>query len=374
MNRVATRIALTILLFVGAIDQLALAQCDTTWRAIDKDDEKSGNSLFGIAVGGSEKVWVAGTNPTDKGRDRPLVRYWNGDRWTRQRTPTVRGQGTNLRDIGIGRKGALWAVGDHSRTTSGTFALRRTARGWKRTNSIDPSSSLNSFERVASLSRKRVWAVGTRWDSGGNHIVLIERWNGRRWRVEPIAINGLLHGVYVNARDDAWAVGTTVRRGVGRTLTLHFNGSRWRKVSSPNASDRFHQLNAVDGNGRNDVWAVGYRQAKGTYPQPITMHWNGSRWRLVDTPDLGGRGHGELRAVSVQGSLVVAAGDYYNPRDGFRALVLNWFDKWYQQDMTHLDQSIDLWDVDHAPNGDVFAAGMRTTTGGSEIVLYRPAC
>ncbi|MDP9066964.1 MAG: hypothetical protein M3N53_01270 [Actinomycetota bacterium] len=343
--------------------------CDDEWHRIDTDDRRSDHWLSGVAVASADRVWGAGTDYSGNTWERSLVRRWNGRRWRREDTPSVRGNATILSDIDVGR-GGVFAVGQHSRTVSRTFVIRRRpGGGWRRMDSADPSASLNALDHVSVLSGRRAWAVGTRWDASGNHLVLVERWNGRRWSVASVGMNGLLHGVHARTAKDVWAVGRTVRRGLLRTLILHFNGRRWKQVPSPNVNDRPHILNAVHAAGPNDAWAVGYHYGD----VPIAMHWNGTRWRLVDLPDLGGRSEAELRGVSSWGDEVVAVGYVSTPRDGFEALILEWNgQRFVQEDVNRFEDSTHLEDVEHAGNGSVFAAGYRSTGGGSEVVLRRP--
>ena len=186
-------------------------------------------------------------------------------------------------------------------------------------------------------------------------------------------MEGILDGVYARRNNDVWAVGRVIRKGKLRTLTLHFNGSRWRKVRSPNETDKPHYLLAGDGRARNDVWAVGYRDGPNSNEQPISMHWNGERWRLLDPPDID-NGHGQLTGISVASDDVVAVGDFGTRRDFFQTLVLTWVNgKWRREDMSEHADGDYLQDVDHAPNGEVFTAGYRSTGGGSEVILHRSA-
>lgn len=375
-RRIAGAAIISVVALVGTVvphDQMrASAQtepCNDDWMAIDTDDRRSGNWLFGIAVRSPDRAWVVGTDPTRRGRSRTLVKRWDGNSWRREDSPNVRGQSTFLKGVDAGRKGALVAVGDYSQTTMSTFAIRRKrSGGWRAIKPVDPSSSLSSLSAVSVLSPKRVWAVGTRWDSAGQHRILIERFNGKRWRVAGMDTIGLLDGVFARRWDDIWAVGRTVRDGGPVTLTLRFNGKRWRRVRSPNQNDRPHYLYGVAASGRRQAWAVGERSG----PEPLLMRWNGKRWRFVDI-GIPRRAEGVLRAVSVHEDEVVAVGSYFDPRSGSQAFILT-FDgeSWTRTDTSGLRDSDELSDVQHASDGSAFAAGYRSTSGGSEAIMFRP--
>ncbi len=332
--------------------------CDDRWRQIDTDDHRSGNMLTGVAVAGRDRVWVVGEN--DNGR--LLIKRWNGRRWSRERAPNLKGWSEHLNDVDAGR-GAVIAVGGRTRSaTMRTFAVRRSTGRWRVTNSADPSSALNGFDRVAVLARDRAWGVGTYWDSSADHRGLIEKWTGRGWKTfRPMG--GLLHGVYARSRDDVWAVGRVVRNGKLRTLTARFNGDRWRVVPSPNRNDKPHILYGIDGDARNNVWAVGYHYGRQGEGVPISMHWNGRRWRLRAVPE-----GGVLQAVSVRGNDVVAVGE----RIGDPLVLRRARGEWQPEEMPGREDTMDLGDVEHAPNGAAYIAGSRTTSNGSETVYMRP--
>lgn len=376
-----TSVALAGVVFLGAVasgDRLQAAPtvtatptpsttpvCDDSWRRIDADARRSGNWFQGIAVRSASKVWGAGSD----GRDRTLVRRWTGADWRRERTPNVAGEYVQVNDVDAGAKGAVFAVGNHSKMVMRTFVMRRRSGGWRRMKSVDPGAGLSSFDHVSVLSPRKAWAVGTRWDAAGNHIVLIERWNGKRWKVVPVSVNGLLHGVHARTRRDVWAVGRTVRNGLLRTLILHFNGKRWRTIPSPNANQKPHILNAVHAAGPNSAWAVGYHYGD----KAIAMRWNGTRWRMVDLPEFGRRSDSELRGVSTYGGQATAVGYVSTSTQGFESLVLEWDGNgWRHEDTERFEDSTHLEDVEHTSGGAVFAGGYRSTSGGSEVMLTRP--
>src|SRR4030095_7148183 len=64
------------------------------------------------------------------------------------------------------------------------------------------------------------------------------------------------------------------------TFTLHWNGTTWSEIPSPNVSDQT-SLSGVDGATPNDVWAVGYSGVSEV--GALTMHWDGTAWTVVPT-------------------------------------------------------------------------------------------
>jgi hypothetical protein len=92
-------------------------------------------------------------------------------------------------------------------------------------------------------------------------------------------------------------------------------------AASPNAGPGDNSLVSVAAASARDVWAVGYRDAKGVY-RGLVEHWDGDRWTVVRLPRLGGPGNG-LNAVEVAAPGVVwAVGGSARARGPSQALVL----------------------------------------------------
>ena len=148
----------------------------------------------------------------------------------------------------------------------------------------------NTLNEVAAVSATDAWAVGT---SCYSEKTLVERWNGSSWRIVPSpsfltggdGIQNELYGVAAVSATDVWAVGFyEAASGAYQTLALHWNGSAWKVVPSPNPSQTVNVLTAVAAVGPGDIWAVGYMN--GGASQPLVEHWNGSAWRVVAGPKL----------------------------------------------------------------------------------------
>lgn len=104
---------------------------------------------------------------------------------------------------------------------------------------------------------------------------------------------------------NAWAVGYYVSGTVVRTLIVHWNGVKWRPVQSPNPSgpSSFNQLKAVAATSSRSAWAVGdYNNGSGS--RTLIVRWNGTKWRQVTSPNPGLGAHTNvLNAVRAASSL-----------------------------------------------------------------------
>ena len=70
---------------------------------------------------------------------------------------------------------------------------------------------------------------------------------------------------------NAWAVGSG-----RRTVILHWNGTAWEKVRSPNPTpDYGENLTGVAATSARNAWVVGYAGGGG---QALIAHWNGVSW------------------------------------------------------------------------------------------------
>jgi hypothetical protein len=164
-------------------------------------------------------------------------------------------------------------------------------------------SELNGIARVptSSISQKPFWAVGyqgagTRsWDSdigdwtiGSDAQTLIEYSSdgGQSWSIVSSPnvedASNVLKGVAARATNDAWAVGYYDEGNGERTLILHWNGTSWSQVSSPNQQGAIQNwLYGVSIVSEDDVWAVGFaRYSPPVWPRVknLILRWNGTNW------------------------------------------------------------------------------------------------
>src|SRR5207248_9741641 len=124
--------------------------------------------------------------------------------------------------------------------------------------------------------------------------VLVERWNGRAWRIvsapDPGTVRNTLTGISAIGAGDIWAVGTRSLDSAPSNphtngLVEHWTGGAWHVIPTPRSSSHNFTLHAVAAVSRTDVWAAGDDTDLSTGRDHVLVeHWNGTRWRVVAVP------------------------------------------------------------------------------------------
>ncbi len=251
------------------------------------------NELDGVAAVSAREAWAVGDSGLSTGEDtKTLIARWRDGAWTQVASPSPGSLVNYLGGVAAIGPASAWAVGNYSGNgKQRTLILRFAGHAWQRVRSASPGY-LNVLDAVAATSARDAWAVGsTSFAGDGYGRTLIERWNGSAWQrvPSPNVVGGSrdndLTGVAVVSAADAWAVGdTTPQDGPGgQSFILHWNGSAWKRVPSPNPDGFYTALNSVVALSAADVWAVG-----ATGNATMTLHWNGRAWRQVPSPDSSG--------------------------------------------------------------------------------------
>jgi len=206
---------------------------------------------------------------------------------------------------------------------------------WGIVNTPNPGSGHNYLNSVAAISANDVWAVGSE-DNNGPTQTLTEHWNGFIWSVIPVSMpdagmsGSFFYGVSAVSTNDVWAVGSYYNNNVNnyQTLTEHWNGTNWSIVASPNPGSP-DSLNGVAAISTRDVWAVGnYTSAGSGASHTLTEHWNGSKWSVVNSPNLVNsetKGGGLNGLTAISAGNIWAVGRFFNARTHvFQTLIEHW--------------------------------------------------
>ena len=118
---------------------------------------------------------------------------------------------------------------------------------------------------VDATSATSAWAVGS---SAAKTLIL--HWDGTAWKQvpspSPAGTNGsVLSGVDATSPASAWAARSHSNGSTDKTLILHWKGTAWTKVASPNPSPFANPLFGVAATSPADIWAVGIHSVVGNF-------------------------------------------------------------------------------------------------------------
>ena len=317
--------SLAVLLFMCGSSQ-AQAPCGTWRHSPTPSPNDLFSHFFGVAAVAPNDVWAVGEYDSLAGTYTPAIRaitaHWNGSDWTMIPTPSVGVTGTTLTDVAAAGANDVWAIG-YSNTygTPQTLVQRWSGTSWSVVTSPAFGGG-SSLEAIASLSATDLWAVGTRDGAGFNTTVatLAVHWNGSVWSAVPTPNIGnrwnALEAVAGASPNDVWAVGSWRHIGdVYQNLAVHWNGTQWSIVPTPNLANAENQLQAVVAIASDDVWALGSTN-DGITGKAVYLHWNGTAWSYVSGPGDGTTLAGGDALVALASNDVWAIGSTLSHWDG----------------------------------------------------------
>ncbi|GAA1936977.1 hypothetical protein GCM10009837_73980 [Streptomyces durmitorensis] len=184
-----------------------------------------------------------------------------------------------LTDVAALAEDDIWAVATENNGESNAHLLHYDGTQWKREPLPEALGAGVYPPLLEEVGEEALWlrpqgsedsAVLRRW----------ARWDGARWSAVPNPPPG-------NPGDFEGADPNNIWAKDSERTAQHWDGTRWSTTRLPyEAAD----LAVV---GPDDVWAVGSRSTgPGTemegsgesYSQPASMHWDGTSWKAVETP------------------------------------------------------------------------------------------
>ena len=287
-----------------------------TWRIQPTPSLRAGGGLASVSCTSAVACAAVGAR-TDSSGDftGTLAERWDGSRWRLQPTPNPPGaQGSALFGLSCTSSSACTATGNSfnsSGTPVGVFAERWNGTKWRIQPVPAPSSPGGFLSGVACTSPFVCTAVGARTDASGNPIgTLAERWNGTRWRIQrtpnPAAGAGL-SAVSCTSSSACTAVGGSE----AGTLAERWDGTAWRIQPTPKLSGTENFFNGVACKG-HACTAVGLHLTD-SGPFTLAERWDGTRWRIQPTPKIPGAYDIDPPAVACPAfSSCTAAASYMN--------------------------------------------------------------
>jgi len=300
--------------------------------------------------------------------------------WTRVPSPNRGTVASTLQDVvTVPGTSTAWAVGyyyDSNLAAYRSMTQRYNGTSWSVVPSLNASATgYSQLNRVDATSSTNVWAIGSDTQAG----TLVHRYDGSRWvamtRPSGVALRGLdvvsstevwiagyagsaatvsqwkngtwttrytqastgrhltvFEAIAVDAAGKVWAVGwDRDYNAPGRpvsSLVVHFDGSSWKRESSPNPLNR-NTLTDVVALTNGEVFAVGVAQdtsGGGITPRSLMLRRQGTTWSSLTVPRGEAGSQDQLQAVAaVSSTSVWSVGYYSSPSTGlYEPLLVHW--------------------------------------------------
>jgi hypothetical protein len=296
----------------------------------------SSGELNAVAAVSSTDAWIVGDNPNANDSFQTLVLHWDGKRWFQLPAPSPGGAcpgciGSFLVDVSAVSSSDAWAVGSFAPVNpqkgfSATLALHWNGVRWTHVPTPSPGEGLGASSglgSVTALSASDAWAVGSFTPANSGHSqTLILHWNGSHWTRVPspnpaggkFDANGL-SDVSALSPSSVWAVGEydhdVGSKIIHHDLIVHWNGQSWAQVPAVHGG-----LTALTFVSASDGWAVGC---------PQVLHWDGTSWTRVPSPASPGSLGGCLGGVTATSAADAwAAGSFRLGNGSTRTWMLHW--------------------------------------------------
>jgi hypothetical protein len=200
-------------------------------------------------------------------------------------------------------------------------------------NSPSPNGAGNTLNAVAATSSTDAWAVGFQ---NGNNLnqarTLTLHFDGTRWKTvaspNPGRCNignfgNVLNSVAAISRNDVWAVGFTFPcNALQRTMAMHFDGIQWTVVPTPKLpTTNNNALNGVIALASNNVFAVGFQAGANGATITLIEHWDGTSWKIVSSPNFNNTGNVLSSISATSASDIWAVGNAVAPNVPIVTLV-----------------------------------------------------
>ncbi len=252
------------------------------------------NNLTSITCNSASSCWAVG-DTYNGAVHQTLIEQWNGTSWASAVTPNG-GADNYLSRVTCASALDCWAVGNSSNAAidpqgvDQDLILHWNGLAWSlNTDLLDPTATYaKDLAGVACASGSDCWAVGSMQPSGSGRPQIV-RWNGTSWMSAvapdvPAKPSNFLDGVTCVSASDCWTVGFNFYGNVARSQAMHWDGTAWTIINSPNtALDRNNYLADVTCLSTSDCWTVGSSTNDiGVETQALSMHWNGTAWSIVD--------------------------------------------------------------------------------------------
>lgn len=306
-------------------------------------DNSGTTALYAVNAIASDNVWAAGYR-FEGDLSFPMVEHWDGTSWTIIPNPSGVIQ-SQMHGIAVVAPDDVWFVGQTWNVSDQGYILHWDGVSLQSVPPANPSLYVTLWS-VSAVSANDVWAVGQ-----SSNRTLTEHWDGTRWRVVPSPTGSydFLEGVTALAANDVWAVGYTD----DASEILHWNGTRWSVSPSGTIGD-YAGFRGISPLAPNDIWAIGF--GNGT----LAEHWDGTSWSRVSCPNPSPIGNSLYSVAAIAPNDIWTVGQGYASPN--RTLALHWNGAgWRQVKTPNIGNGIvanALYSVSAVSSNDIWAVGI----------------
>jgi hypothetical protein len=274
---------------------------------------------------------AAGAYTSSSSPDGPfksLAERWNGKKWAIVPSPNPAGAvQTFLGAVSCTAPSACTTTGEQHSATGivHTVAERWNGTRWRiQATPNPPKAQFANLPGLACTGPSACLAVGSSFDASGNPTgTFAERWNGTRWRIQPMptSLGGQLTGLACSAPAACTAVGFTFTPSGGKILAERWNGTAWRIQPTP-LLPAAHEISqpAVACPARAACTAAGGFENDGPGSVSLAERWRGNGTSAAQTvpgafsPQTHSSIAGCIRAALGEGFVTGAAAPRIGPR------------------------------------------------------------
>jgi hypothetical protein len=333
--------------------------CPSGFVQVASPNAPPNSGLLELGFSGPLDGWAAGytlttgTNPSIPSGAGTLIEHWNGVNWSIVPSPNQGPSRNHLWSILPLSPDDAWAVGaGNSVGFDASLIMHWDGTAWTLTPHPNTSTTESYLRDLYAFAPDDIWSMGM-YNDGSSARTLLLHWNGTAWSQVAVpaipAANFYSEAFTAFGEDDMWIVGY---HGPGypnlSTTTLHWDGTVWTQIPSPNPGSPKSALGGVSGVASDDVWAIGgYSGSDGAGERNLSIHWDGTQWTSVPiiSPGTGNNALQEVLALAPDD--VWAVGMYQATPDAqFQNQVLHWDGvSWEMIESEHPGDESRLYDI-----------------------------
>lgn len=233
-------------------------------------------NLAGIQATSAHSVWVF-TDPYSSASAE--IYHFDGTTWTQQTINASLSAHARILSFQMSSDSLGWAVvsasGDFGNPEY-TVIQYAGANIWN-AHSVINAGSLGEISGLAMVSPEEGWAIGSRAINGPSSVTagrpvpqVIYHYTHGKWQSAPLSIESAgafvtLQKIVMRSADDGWIIaqdqnqrpGVTASGIERRAILLHYDGSSWKQVAAPNVGGDASAITGMAFAG-DAGWACGY--------------------------------------------------------------------------------------------------------------------